>query len=165
MSEESIVPQICTRAWTSTKEPPEIFLHAPENMPVSKVGLYLDLPPQLVLHAALEQLALRQDLEGHDVLRPALPGQVHLLTVARCNPAQQPTCDGRISARVRGLFSVAECRCNRINQFSPINFARSSRVCESIIPVDCSFSIAAANVRWSCHAEVIIPIVVNFKCL
>ena len=61
-------------------------LHAPENVPVPQVGLNLDLPPQLVLHAALEQLALRQDLEGHDVLRPALPGQVHLSTVARVTP-------------------------------------------------------------------------------
>jgi len=158
MSEESIVPQFC-------KEPPEVFVHAPENMPVSKVGLYLDLPPQLVLHAALEQLALRQDLEGHDVLRPALPGQVHLLTVGTLRT--RAAANVRWSNRYPCAVDCVQCRMPlyRINEFSPINFARVSRVCESIIPVDCSFSIAAANVRWSCHAEVIIPIVVNFKYL
>ena len=40
--------------------------------------LNLDLPPELVLDAALLQLRLEQHLQGHDVLGPLLPRQVHV---------------------------------------------------------------------------------------
>lgn len=63
----------------------EVAVHA-KDVTVAEVGLNLDLPTKLVLHAAFKELTLRQDLDGHDVLRPTLAGEVNL---AELPPAER----------------------------------------------------------------------------
>jgi len=53
-----------------------------EDVGVAEMRLDLDLSPQLMLHLGLLQLRLEQDLERHDVLGRALPGEVHVPELA-----------------------------------------------------------------------------------
>jgi len=53
-----------------------------EDVGVAEMRLDLDLSPQLMLHLGFLQLRLEQDLERHDVLGRALPGEVHVSELA-----------------------------------------------------------------------------------
>ncbi|KAI0558939.1 Serine/threonine protein kinase [Gracilaria domingensis] len=53
-----------------------------EDVRMSQMGLNLDLPPQLVLDLALEQLLLEQDFESDDVLGAFLACEVYTAVLA-----------------------------------------------------------------------------------
>eukprot|EP00968_Pinguiococcus_pyrenoidosus_P009875 scaffold770_cov255-Pinguiococcus_pyrenoidosus.AAC.28 len=44
---------------------------------MAQMRLDLNLAPKLVLHVALDELLLLQDLDGHDVLTILLAGEIH----------------------------------------------------------------------------------------